>query len=82
MTPAAHEKVADSALEPGTRLGHPLEECEPVGEDQFRRGTGGRGAEIGDKIGDGEIDLVPDGGDDGETRGGDGAGDNLLIESP
>src|SRR5207253_4053552 len=39
-------------------------------------------ANVGDKIGNGEIGLVADPGDDGELRIGDGARDNFFVEGP
>ena len=41
-----------------------------------------RGAHVGDEVGDRRVDLVPDAGDDRHRRGGDGAGDGLLVERP
>ncbi len=45
-------------------------------------GGGGRGgrAEVGSEVGDGEVGLMADGGDHGQARGGDGAGDALRVE--
>jgi hypothetical protein len=42
-----------------------------------RRGS----AEVGGKVGDGEIGFVTDGGDDGELAGCNGAGYALAVES-
>src|SRR5690606_37000109 len=43
----------------------------------------GRGcAQVGDEIGDREIDLVPDGAHRGNGAGRDGPGDRLLVEGP
>src|SRR6185312_6163616 len=51
------------------------------GSDEF--GGGGRcgSAKIGYKVGDGEVRLVPDCGDDGNLGCGDGAGEELVIEA-
>ncbi len=51
------------------------------GGDELGGGGGGGGAEVGDEVGDGEVGLVADGGDDGELRGGDGAGEGLVVEA-
>ena len=41
----------------------------------------GRGsAQVGDKIADGEIGFMADGGDDGNPAGGDGARQGLIVE--
>ncbi len=47
-------------------------------------GGGGRrgGAHVGGEIGDGEIGLVADAGDDGNGAGGNGARDGFFVESP
>src|SRR6266568_5243656 len=47
-------------------------------------GSGGRrgGADVGDKIGNGEIGFVPDAGDNGNLGVGDGACDDLFVEGP
>ena len=51
------------------------------GGDEFGGGGGGGSAEVGDEVGDGEVGLVADGGDDGELGGGDGAGEGLVVEA-
>jgi hypothetical protein len=48
--------------------------------DELGGGGWGGGAEVGDEVGDGEVGLVADGGDDGELAGGDGAGEGLVVE--
>ena len=50
------------------------------GGDELGGGRWGGGAEVGDEVGDGEVGLVADGGDDGQMRGGDGAGEGLVVE--
>ena len=61
----AGEVVGDAVLGLGDELG----------------GGGRRGrAEVGDEVGDGEVGFVAYGGDDGNLRGGDGAGDALRVE--
>ena len=51
------------------------------GGDELGGGGGRGGAEVGDEVGDGEVGLVADGGDDGELGGGDGAGEGLVVEA-
>ena len=61
---------------------HPLPTGDVVLGDDFRGGTGGGSAEIGDKIGNREINLVPHGRDHGQGRRGDGASHHLFVEAP
>ena len=62
----AFEPAADALADHAGRFGNEL----PAGEDPFgddlRRDARGRGADIGDKIRDGEIDLMADRRDDGD----------------
>ena len=69
--------AVDAAFE---RL-HTLFDAVLGGGDEL--GGGGRrgGAEVGDVIGDGVVDFVADGGDDGEMAGGDGACEALVVEA-
>ena len=60
----------------------PLQEGRLLLDDHLGRGRGRRGPEVGDEIGDGEVDLVADGRDDGHGRAGDGPGHGLLVEGP
>ena len=53
-----------------------------IGHGKFGGGARGGGTEIGDKIGDGKIDLVTDRRNVGDWTGCDGAGERLFIESP
>ena len=48
--------------------------------DELGGGGGRGGAEVGGEVGDGEVGLVADGGDDGELGGDDGAGDAFGVE--
>jgi len=48
--------------------------------DEFGGGRGGGGAEVGGEVGDGEVGFVADGGDDGDFRGRDGAGEEFAVE--
>jgi len=43
---------------------------------------GGVGVVVGDEVGDGDVDLVADAGDDGNARVRDGAGEDFLVEFP
>ena len=58
------------------------EQAGPVRRGVFGGGARGRLAAIGDKVGDGEVDLVSDARHHRERTGGDGAGENFLVESP
>ena len=51
------------------------------GGDELGGGGGRGGAQVGDEVGDGEVGLVADGGDDGQLGGGDGAGEGLVVEA-
>ena len=73
--------VAGGAFHTGGEGGDALLDAVLRGGDQL--GGGGRrgGAEVGDKIGDGEVGLVADGGDTGELGGGDGASEGFVVEA-
>ena len=49
-------------------------------DDDFGSGRGSGGAQVGDKIADGEVGLVADGRDDGDFSGGDGARQRFVVE--
>jgi len=51
------------------------------GGDDLGGGGGSGGAEVGDEVGDGEVGLVADGGDDGKLGDGDGAGEGFVVEA-
>jgi len=51
-----------------------------VGGDQFRGGRRRWGTKVGDEVADGEIDLVADGGDDGDLAPEDGSNDALVAK--
>lgn len=74
--------VLKRGVEPLLSAVYLLFEVSFAADDQFGGGGGGGRAEVGDKIADGEIDFVADGGDDRNVGGGDGAGDNFLVETP
>ena len=75
-------------VEPGGLPGPAAEIVDPLGErllffhDHFGGGRRGGGPDVGDEIGDREIDLVADGRDDRDRRGGDRPGDGLLVKGP
>jgi len=48
----------------------------------LRRCGGSRRPQIGDEVGDGDVDFMTDRGDDRDLRGRYGPGDNFLIERP
>lgn len=51
-------------------------------DDQLGGGAGGRGAEVGNEVGNGEINFVADGGDCRDAGPGEGAGDDFFVEGP
>jgi hypothetical protein len=57
---------ADGAVDAGGEGGDALFDAVLGGGDELGGGGGGGGAEVGDEVGDGEVGLVADGGDDGE----------------
>ncbi len=48
--------------------------------DELGGGGGSGGAQVRGEVGDGEVGFMADGGDDGQARGGDGAGNALGVE--
>src|ERR1043166_4872316 len=52
------------------------------GHGQFCCGRRRGGTDIGHEIGDGEIDFVADGADDGDGAGEDCTGDHFFVECP
>ena len=56
--------LLDRPLRLPPELGHHIPQPPPefgaIGHQQFRRGTGRRRAEVGNKVGDRKINLVPD----------------------
>ncbi len=84
-------------IEPLLRVAHSIEQLatnsarervemtakiDNVGHDQLGGGAGRWCAQIGDEIGDREIDLVSNRGDDRQFCRGNGARDDFLIELP
>ena len=57
-------------------------ELTAIGHGDFGSGTGCGRAEVGGEVSDGKIDLMSDGGNDGDGRGRDGAGDDFFVEAP
>lgn len=76
------QPVAELLCEPIVVVGECGAEVVLMRGDEFGGGGGGCGADIGDEIADCDIHLVPDGADDRDAAGGDGAGDVFLIEGP
>ena len=64
------------------RTGDALDGGEVIARDQLGGPAGRLGPDIGGKIAQREIDLVPDGGDDGHGAGRDRPHQRLLVESP
>ena len=70
---------------PEQTLAQGLDPGQPLGLIRHRELGSARGrgcSNIGDEIGNGEIDLVAHAGDDGNAHGGHRPGDNLLVERP
>jgi hypothetical protein len=72
--------IAQGAVYAGVKRLHALLNAMLRGSDQLGGGGGGRRAEIGDEVRDGEVGLVPNGGDDGQGGGGDDTGQGLVVE--
>ena len=80
---SAHGEAVAQGLQHFGILGSDRFEQAFFGADDELGGRGGRGrAQIGDKIGDGEIGFVADGGDNGHFRCANGAGDCFFVEGP
>jgi len=78
---AGIEKLkADGAIEPVGLVGEVLGDLVLDLGDELSGGGGRGGAEVGDKVGDGEVGFMADGGNDGEGGCGDGASDALGVE--
>ena len=76
-----HQVEAACSVDAGGEGGDAFFDAVLRGGDEF--GCGGRrgSAKVGYEVGDGEVGLVADGGDDGELRRGDGAGEGLVVEA-
>ena len=80
-TLAGLEKLeAAGAFEAGIEAGNVLGDAVLGFGDELGGGGGRGGAQVGDEVGDGEVGLMADGGDDGDLRGDDGAGDAFGVE--
>ena len=75
-----HETIAGSALETLVEGLDAIGDVVQRGGDQLGGGGGRGGAQVGDEVGDGEVGLVADGGDDGKLGGGDGFGEEFGVE--
>ena len=80
--PGFAEAQPQALVQPFPALGKQGEEFFLGFDHQFRRGAGGRRAQVRDEIGDGEIDLVPDCRDRRDHGPGQGAGNDLFVERP
>src|SRR6185312_10873476 len=78
--PRLHDSIARGAVEPLRELLQMLFNLMLRLSDQFCGGGGRGSAEVGDEIGDGEVGFVADGGNDGQIRCGDGAGERFGVE--
>ena len=76
------EQALEGGTEPPALLDDPLTQCATLTGDYFGGGRGGWGSVVGDVVGNGVVDLVADGGDDGFGRLVDGAGDGFVVEGP
>ena len=66
----------------GGELREAAQQFARIGSDEFRRRARGRRAQVGGEVRDGEIDLVPDRGDDRNPGARDRPCDDLLIKLP
>lgn len=62
--------------------GEGFPKADPGLSQNLGRCAGGGRPEIGDEVGDGEINFVPDGGDHRYGRGPNGTGQGLIVEGP
>ena len=74
------EAIAGSAQEAVVEGLHPIRDIVQGGSDQLGGGGRGGGTQVGNEVGDGEVGLVADGGNDWEGRGGDGIGEEFAVE--
>jgi len=82
MTAFAQQPPVDQVAQLRAGLGHPL----GAGKNRFgqnlRRRAGRGRAQVGGKVADGEINFMPDGGNNGEDGMENGARHNFLVEGP
>ena len=76
------EMVAHEGEEPVIQGVEPPLVFPAVGDDQFRRRRGRRRPPVCYKIGDGNVDLVADGADDGNRAAVNGVGHDFFVERP
>ena len=76
------EDLSGSAFEPGAEGGDFVAPLGPVAGEKLGGSAGGGRAQIGDKVGDGEVGLMSHGGDGGHAARGQGAGDDFFVEGP
>jgi|SRR5213593_3890934 len=76
------QAVTDQAGEGFAQVGDMLIEFTAGLDDKLGGGGRSGGADIGDKIRDGEIGFVADAGDDGNFGGSDGARHGFFVEGP
>ena len=70
------------AAQAGGEVGELFQKLGGIGGEDFGGGAGRWGAEVGDEVRDGEIDLVSHGTHHRDWRGGNGAGEDFLVEFP
>ncbi len=80
--PAACEPGGCGAVEPSAHPAHGRQEVGPVRDDDLRRRRRGRRADVRREVGEGDIRLVPDPGDDRQAVADDRAHDRLVVERP
>ncbi len=78
---AEDDLVADGAVGAGFERGDALLDAMLGGGDEFGGSGGGRRAQVGDEVGDGEVGLVPNRRDDREFGCRDGAGEGFVVEA-
>ena len=78
----AFEPSMDVLRHPAGRFRNELAARKHAFGDDFRRGAGRSRPQVGDKIADGEIDFVANGGNHGNRRFKNGAGNDLFVKGP
>ncbi len=82
MAAMFRQDLPRGAVQPRLQFSHDFTPLSPVAREQFRGGARRWRAQVGHEIGDGEIGLVPHGGDRRHFAGGQRPRDDLFIESP
>jgi len=75
-----HQAIAGGTLEALIEVVDAIGDVVKRGGHQLGSSGGRRRTQVGDKIGDGEVSLVADGGDDGKLGSGDGFGKKFGVE--